>query len=120
MLHRIGAILAVLAALWALLAAGTSLYLSAGVGPHDDPTAQTVAGLGWLEVALAALAVVLGALTFFVRRRWPGLALIAVGLLGAVLSSSVNLAFMLTVAVGGFIAFMGRRHARRHGGSELP
>lgn len=119
MLHRIGAILAILASLWALIAAGISLYLGANVGPQTDPTEQTVVGLGWLEVAAALVTLVLGAITLFAKSRYAGLILALAAIVGVFVSSSSNIAFMLTAAVGGFMAFMGRRHAQRHG-SELP
>lgn len=119
MLHRIGAIFAILAALWALIASGISLYLGSGIGAVDNPTEQTVVGLGWWEAGIALVAVGVGAVTFFSKSRYAGLTLAIVGIIGVFLSSSANMAFMLTVAVGGFMAFMGRRHAQRHG-TELP
>ncbi|TDX32396.1 hypothetical protein DFO67_102349 [Modicisalibacter xianhensis] len=119
MLHRIGAILAILAALWALIASGISLYLGADVGAVESPTEQTVVGLGWWEFGIALVAAAIGIFTFFSKSRYAGLVLAIVGVIGIFISSSANMAFMATVAVGGFMAFMGRRHAQRHG-SELP
>ncbi|MEC9483848.1 MAG: hypothetical protein UMU75_11120 [Halomonas sp.] len=119
MLHRIGAAFAILAAIWALVAAGISLYLGTSVGAVEEPTEQTVVGLGWWEVGIALVAIVVASVTFFSRSRYAGLALTLVGVVGIFISSSANMAFMATVAVGGFMAFMGRRHAQRHG-TELP
>ncbi|SHE86050.1 hypothetical protein SAMN02745148_01249 [Modicisalibacter ilicicola DSM 19980] len=120
MLHRIGAILAILASLWALIASGISLYLGTDVGLQNDPTEQTVAGLGWWEAGIALVALGVAAATLVAKSPYMGLALAAVGAIGVFISSSSNIAFMATVAVGGFMAFMGRRHARRHHGKELP
>ncbi|GAB2785014.1 hypothetical protein GCM10027040_08920 [Halomonas shantousis] len=118
MLHRIGAILAVLASLFAIFTAGTALYMS-GVagGVEQDAARETVTGvgLGWLELLVAILALILGVAAFFALRPGVGLALTIVGVIGALLSSTSNIAFMLTVAVGGFMAYMGRRRARKHG-----
>lgn len=119
MLHRIGGIIAIVAALWALIAAGVSLYLGANVGPNNDPTEQTVVGLGWWEAGIALVVMMLGIVTLFAKSRYVGLILAAVAVVGVFTSSSGNLALMLAAAVGGFMAFMGRRHAQRHG-SELP
>ncbi|MGC3875162.1 hypothetical protein ACPF7Z_18080 [Halomonas sp. GXIMD04776] len=120
MLHRIGAILAILASLWALIASGISLYLGTDVGMQNDPTEQTVAGLGWLEAGGALVALIVAAVTLFAKSAYMGLALAVIGVIGVVISSSSNIAFMATVAIGGFMAFMGRRHAQRHQGKELP
>lgn len=120
MLHRIGAILAILASIWALVASGISLYLGTDVGMQGDPTEQTVAGLGWPEVAIALIAIVVAVVTLFAKSPYLGVALATIGVIGVVISSSSNIAFMATVALGGFMAFMGRRHAQRHRGKELP
>nr|WP_298415843.1 hypothetical protein [uncultured Halomonas sp.] len=120
MLHRIGAILAILASLWALIASGISLYLGTDVGMQTDPTEETVAGLGWLETGVALISLVVAAITLFGKSPYIGLALAIIGVIGVIVSSSANIAFMATVAVGGFMAFMGRRHAQRHRGKELP
>ena len=119
MLHRIGAIFAILAALWALIASGIALYLGTGVESLSDAAEPPVVGLGWWEVGVALVALVAGVVTFFSKSRYAGLVLAIIGVIGVFLSDSANMAFMLTVAVGGFMAFMGRRHAQRHG-TELP
>ena len=118
MLHRIGALIAVVASFWALLAAGISLYLGANVGV-ENPTEQTVAGLGWWEAGFALVTLILGIVTFFAKNRYVGLILAFVAIIGVVISSSGNLALMLAAMFGGLLAFMARRHAERHG-TELP
>nr|WP_298372117.1 hypothetical protein [uncultured Halomonas sp.] len=120
MLHRIGAILAILASLWALIASGISLYLGTDVGMQADPTEQTVAGLGWPEAIIALVALIVATVTLFGKSPYLGLALAVIGVIGVIVSSSANIAFMATVTAGGVMAFMGRRHAQRHHGKELP
>lgn len=118
MLHRIGALIAIVASFWALLAAAISLYLGTDIG-IENPTEQTVAGLGWWEAGFALVTLILGVITFFAKSRYAGLVLAAVAIIGVVVSSSGNLALMLAAMFGGLMAFMARRHAQRHG-SELP
>lgn len=115
MLHKLGAILATLAALWALFTSGMAVYISAQGGAEN----ATGLGLGGWELAIALVALVLAVVTFFAHSPYVGLALMIVGIVGMILSSSANIAFMATVAVGGFMAFMGRRRARKHG-TEQP
>ncbi|MHB0777433.1 hypothetical protein [Halomonas sp. WWR20] len=118
MLHRIGAIIAVLASLFAIFTAGTALYISGMAGGIEQETARETAtgvGLGWIELIAAIVALVLGIAAFFAHHPGVGLALTIVGAIGALISSSSNIAFMLTVAVGGFMAYMGRRRARKYG-----
>lgn len=118
MLHKIGALIAIVASFWALLAAGISLYLGTNIGV-ENPTEQTVMGLGWWEAGFALATLVLGIVTFFAESRYVGLILAVVAVIGVVVSSSGNLALMLAAMFGGLMAFMARRHAQRHG-TELP
>lgn len=116
MLHRIGAILAFLAALWALFTSGTAVFIDVQGGAEQ----ATGVGLGAWEVGVSLVALIIAGVTFFARSPYAGLALLIVGVIGAIFSESAVIAFMATVAVGGLMAFLGRRHAQRHHGAELP
>lgn len=115
MLHKLGAILAAIAALWALFAAGTAVYIGTQSGAEN----ATGVGFGGWEVAIALVALIIAVITFFAHSPYVGLGLLIVGVIGMIFSSSAVIAFMATVAVGGFMAFMGRRRARKHG-TEQP
>lgn len=120
MLHRIGALIAIVASLIALIATGVSLYLGANVAAVDNPTEQTVFGMGWWDGAFALVILVLGIFTFFAKSRYVGLAVAIVAIIGMFVASSGNIALMLAAMFGGLMAFMARRNAQRHGGHELP
>lgn len=120
MLHRIGALIAIVAALIVLIATGVSLYLGADVAAVDNPTEQTVFGMGWWTAAFALAVLILGIVTFFSTNRYAGLAVAIVAIVGMFVANSGNIALMLAAMFGGLMAFLARRNAERHGGHELP
>lgn len=120
MLHRIGALIAIVAALIVLIATGVSLYLGADVAAVDNPTEQTVFGMGWWTAAFALAVLILGIVTFFSTNRYVGLAVAIVAIVGMFVANSGNIALMLAAMFGGLMAFLARRNAERHGGHELP
>lgn len=120
MLHRIGALIAIVASFIALIASGVSLYLGADVAAVDNPTEQTVFGMGWWDAAFALVVLVLGVVTFFAKSRYVGLSVVIVSIVGMFVASSGNIALMLAAMFGGLMAFMARRNAQRHGSHELP
>lgn len=112
MLHKLGAILAALAALWTLYVSGTAVYI-------DTQSGIETAGYGMLEVALALVALIIAVVTFFAHNLYAGLALVAIGVIGMLFTSKAVILFMAAVAVGGLIAVMGRRRASKLG-TERP
>ena len=108
-----GGVIALVAGIFAILAAVITLFVG-GVGSGlDAEGAGTVIGLGWGGLAAAFLTIVFGAVAIGVRRRAPGVLLILTALVGAVLGGTLVAVFMVLALLGGILATIGGGRQRQ-------
>jgi hypothetical protein len=106
-MRKAGGIVALIAGVFGVLAAGITLLVGAGGTAFNTANAGTVVGLGWGGVIFSFLTIVLGAVAMNARGRMPGFFLIITSLLGAVLGGTLVAIFMALALCGGILALFG-------------
>ena len=106
-MRRTSGIIAIIAGIFSVFAAGFTLFVGGIGGAFDAEGADTVVNLGWGGVAFAFLTIVFGAIAIGARGRTPGVLLIVCALAGAVLGGTFVALFMILAAVGGILAAFG-------------
>lgn len=108
-MRKAGGIIALIAGIFAVIAAFFTLLVG-GVGSAvDAKNAQTVVMLGWGGVLFSFLTIVLGAICMGAASRLPGALLIIFAIAGAILGGTFVAIFMALALVGGILALFGKR-----------
>lgn len=110
-MRKAGGIIALIAGIFAVLAALFTLFVGGAGKAFDANGADTVMMLGWGGVAFSFLTIVLGAVCMGATSRWPGALLIICALAGAVLGGTFVALFMVLALIGGVLALFGRKAA---------
>jgi hypothetical protein len=113
--RKAGGIIALIAGIFGILAAGITLMVGGVGSAFKADNAHLVVGLGWGGVGFSFLVIVLGALSVTSSSRIPGLLLILASIMGAVLGGTLVALFMVLALVGGVLATLGGSR-----GSALP
>lgn len=108
-MKKAGGIVALVAGIFGVLAALTTLLLGGLGGAFDAQGAETVVGLGWGGVFFSFLVVVLGAVAMGSPGKKMGIMLIAASLCGAVLGGTLVAIFMVLALVGGVLIVIADR-----------
>ncbi|CAN5187839.1 hypothetical protein BH10PSE8_BH10PSE8_10970 [soil metagenome] len=108
-MRKAGGIIALIAGIFAVIAALFTLFVGAGGKAFNASNADTVMMLGWGGVVFSFLTIVLGAVCMGATSRWPGVLLILCSLAGAVLGGTFVALFMALALVGGVLALFGRK-----------
>lgn len=107
--RKAGGLVALIAGIFAVMAALLTLVLGGAGKAVDARNADTVIMLGWGGVAFSFLTIVLGAVCMSATSRWPGVLLIVCALAGAVLGGTLVALFMALALIGGNLALFGRK-----------
>jgi hypothetical protein len=108
-MQRAGGIVALIAGIFGVLAAGMTLFIGGVGGALEAESAGTVVMLGWGGVAFSFLTIVLAAVAMGANSRWPGVLLILCAIAGAILGGTLVAVFMALALIGGILAMLGRR-----------
>jgi hypothetical protein len=108
-MRKAGGIIALIAGVFAVLAALFTLFIGGAGKAFDSHGADTVMMLGWGGVVFSFLTIVLGAICMGATSRWPGVLLILCSLAGAALGGTFVALFMVLALVGGILALFGRK-----------
>lgn len=106
---RAGGIIALVAGIFGVLAAGFTLFFGGVGAAFDAEDADTIIGLGWGGVVFSFLTIILGAVAINAKGRVPGVLLIVCAIAGAVLGGTFVAVFMALAAAGGILAVVRRR-----------
>ncbi len=106
-MKKAGGIIALIAGIFGVLAAGATLLLGGIGGAVAAEGAETVIGLGWGGILFSFLVIILGAVAMSGTSRVPGVLLIIAALLGAVLGGTLVALFMALALMGGILALIG-------------
>lgn len=106
-MRKAGGIIALIAGVFGILAAGITLMVGGVGAAFKADSAHVVLGLGWGGVGFSFLVIVLGALSTSSNSRIPGLLLILASIFGAVLGGTLVAVFMVLALVGGLLATIG-------------
>ena len=104
-----GGIVAIIAGVFAVVAAGVTLAVGGLGTAFETDSASTVIWLGWGGLLFSFLTIVLGAVALGVRSRTPGVLLIVSAVLGAFLGGTLVAVFMVLALIGGILATVGGR-----------
>ena len=106
-MRKAGGIIALIAGIFGIFAAGITLLVG-GIGSAvQADSAHLVVGLGWGGVAFSFIVIVLGAVAMGSNSRVPGLLLVVASLVGSILGGTLVAIFMLLALVGGILAAIG-------------
>jgi hypothetical protein len=108
-MKKAGGIIALIAGIFGVFAAGVTLFLGGVTTAMEAEGASTVVGLGWGGVAFSFLTIVLGAVAMGAKGRLPGVLLIIAALCGAVLGGTLVAVFMALALIGGILALFGNK-----------
>lgn len=110
-MRKAGGIIALIAGIFAVIAALFTLLIGGAGAAMKANDAQTVIMLGWGGVVFSFLTIVLGAVCMGATSRWPGALLIVCALAGAILGGTFVAIFMALALIGGILAMFGSRPA---------
>ena len=108
-MRKAGGIVALIAGIFAVIAAGITLFAGGVGGALEAEGADTVIFLGWGGVVFSFLTIVLGAVTIGAKGRIPGVLLIVCAVVGAILGGTLVAIFMGLAAIGGILAVIPAR-----------
>ncbi len=103
-MRKAGGIIAIIAGIFAVFAAGFTLFVG-GVGrAFEAEGAGTVIGLGWGGVLFSFLTIVFGAVCLTVEERFVAILLTVCALAGTILGGTFVAVFMALALIGGLLA----------------
>ena len=107
-MKKLGGIIALVAGIFGILAAGITLFvggIGGAAGAHD---AGTVVGLGWGGVFFSFLTIVFSAVCMGgASSKTPGILLIICSILGAIFGGTLVAIFMVLALMGGILTLLG-------------
>jgi len=111
-MKKAGGIIALIAGIFAVLAAGFTLVVGGTAGAFEAEGADTVILLGWGGVFFSFFTIVLGAVCIGAKGRLPGVLLIICAIAGAILGGTFVAIFMALALIGGILALFGNEKAK--------
>ncbi|MCK8516063.1 hypothetical protein M0534_06960 [Methylonatrum kenyense] len=103
-MRKAGGIIALIAGIFGIFAAFTTLFVGGMGSAFEAEGAATVVGLGWGGVIFSFLVVILGAVCMGAKSKAPGVLLIIASIFGAVLGGTLVALFMVLALIGGILA----------------
>jgi len=110
-MKKAGGIIAIIAGIFGIFAAGTTLLVGGIGGAVEAEGANTVVGLGWGGVLFSFLVIIFGAVSMGATTKKPGVLLILSSIAGAILGGTLVAVFMVLSLIGGILATMGVKKA---------
>jgi len=106
-MRKAGGIIALIAGIFGVLAAGVTLFIGGAGGAFEADGADTVILLGWGGVLFSFLTIVLGAVCMGANSKIPGVLLILCSVAGAILGGTFVALFMVLAFIGGILSLFG-------------
>ena len=108
-MKKAGGIVALIAGVFGVVAAGITLFVGGLGGAFDAEGASTVIGLGWGGVLFSFLTIAMGAVTINAKTKKPVVILMVFAIAGAILGGTVVAIFMGLAFIGGVIAIFDKK-----------
>ena len=102
-MKKAGGIITIIAGIFAVFAAGFTLFVGGVGSAFNAEDAGTVVGLGWGGVAFSFLTIVLGAVAMGAKSKIPGVLVIVCAIGGAILGGTIVAVFMALALIGGIL-----------------
>lgn len=103
-MQKAGGIIALVAGIFAVIAAFFTLFVGGVGGAFEAEGAETIVMLGWGGVFFAFMTIILGAVSMGAKGRTSGILLIICAISGAILGGTLVAIFMTLSAAGGLLA----------------
>ena len=108
-MKKAGGIIAIIAGIFGLLAAGGTLLIGGVGSAFDAEDASTVVNLGWGGVVFSFLVIIFGAIAIGAETKRVGGLLILSSIAGIILGGTFVAIFMILSLVGGILATIGTK-----------
>ncbi len=106
-MQKAGGIIALIAGILAVFAAGVTLISGGLVSAFDAEKGDIVVFLGWGGVLFSFTTIILGAVAIWAKGRVPGILLIVSAVWGAILGGTLVAIFMGLALIGGILTILG-------------
>lgn len=106
-MKQAGAIIALIAGIFAVIAAGVTLLLGGIGAAAQAESGSTVLALGWGGVLFSFLVIILAAVAMGTNKKLLGLLLIIASIGGAILGGTLVAVFMVLSLIGGILVAIG-------------
>ena len=106
-MKKAGGLIALIAGIFAVIAAGVTLLVDGMAGAVEAENASMVIGLGWGGVVLSFLTIVFGSVCINAKGKLPGILLIFCAIAGAILGGTLVAIFMALALIGVILALFG-------------
>ena len=106
-MKKAGGIIALIAGVLGLFAAGATLMIGGLGAAFEADGANTIVGLGWGGVFFCFLTIIFGTVAIGAKNKTPGVLLVISSILGAVLGGTLVAIFMALALIGGILAILG-------------
>lgn len=103
-MRKAGGIIALIAGIFAVFAAGFTLFTGGLGAAFEAEGADTIVLLGWGGVLFSFLTIVLGAVAIGAKGRIPGVLIVVCAIAGAILGGTFVAIFMALAGIGGLLA----------------
>ena len=117
-MRKAGGIVALIAGMFAVVAAGFTLLVGGMGSVAKANNADTALMLGRGGVIFSFLTIVLGAVALGADSRWPGILLILCAIAGAILGGTLVAIFMALALIGGILASLGKKPHTKSVGAD--
>ena len=116
-MRKAGGIIALIAGIFAVFAAGFTLFTGGLGAVLEAEGADTIVNLGWGGVVFSFLIIVLGAIAIGAKGRIPGVLIVVCAIAGAVLGGTLVAIFMALAGIGGLLAAVAALESSQSGPS---
>ncbi|MGF6775851.1 hypothetical protein [Paraburkholderia sp. GAS334] len=111
-MNKAGGIIGIIAGIFGVFAALTTLFVGGVGAAFQADGASTVVGLGWGGVFFSFITIVCGAMAFS-KPKGAGIALVVASILGSVLGGTMVAICMVLSLIGGILAIIGAKSSTR-------
>jgi len=108
-MRKAGGIIALIAGIFAVFAAGFTLFVGGLGTAFEAEDSGTIVALGWGGVLFSFVVIVLGAVSMSATSKVPGVLLIISALFGAVLGGTLVAVFMVLALIGGVLTLFEKK-----------
>lgn len=106
-MQKAGGIIALIAGIIALFAAGFTLIFGGLGSAFDAEGADTVVNFGWGGILFSFTTIILGAVSIWAKGRIAGILLIISAIMGAAFGGNLVAIFMIPALIGGILTTIG-------------
>ena len=112
-MRKAGGIITLIAGIFAVFAAGITLFVGGIGSAFNAEDAGLVVGLGWGGVAFSFLTIILGAVSINAKSKVLGVLILICAIAGAILGGTLVAVFMALAFVGGILVILDKSDGKK-------